>query len=266
MENEALYRLSVFAGVFLLMAMLELLIPKRGLTGVKLKRWLTNISFGGMNSFFIRLMALSSVPIVAMAVAEVGGAQNFGLLRFLELPIWLSLILSLFILDFAIYIQHWASHKFNILWSVHRVHHSDIDIDVSTAIRFHPIEITLSMIYKCLLVYLLGIESLAVLLFEIILNGCAMFNHSNIALPKKLDAIIRVVFVTPDMHRVHHSIIRNETDSNYGFNLSLWDRLFGTYIEQPKEGHDKMDIGLPDYLGTEQPTKLSWSFLLPFKK
>ena len=266
MENEAVYRLGIFAGVFLVMAILELLIPKRGLTGGKLKRWVTNISFGGMNSFFIRLMALSSVPLVAMAVAEIGTAQNFGLFRVLELPVWLSIILSLFVLDFAIYLQHWASHKFSFLWRIHRVHHSDIDIDVTTAIRFHPIEIALSMIYKCALVYLLGIESFAVLLFEIILNGCAMFNHSNIALPKWLDKIIRPIFVTPDMHRVHHSIIRNETDSNYGFNLAIWDRLFGTYIEQPREGHDKMEIGLPDYLHTTKPTKLAWSFLLPFKK
>lgn len=266
MENEAVYRLGVFAGVFLVMAILELLIPKRGLTGGKLKRWVTNISFGGMNSFFIRLMALSSVPLVAMTVAEIGTAQNFGLFRVLELPFWLSIILSLFVLDFAIYLQHWASHKFSFLWRIHRVHHSDIDIDVTTAIRFHPIEIALSMIYKCALVYLLGIESFAVLLFEIILNGCAMFNHSNIALPKWLDKVIRPIFVTPDMHRVHHSIIRNETDSNYGFNLAIWDRLFGTYIEQPREGHDKMEIGLPDYLHTTKPTKLAWSFLLPFRK
>ncbi len=266
MENEAVYRLSVFAGVFLVMALLELLIPKRGLTGAKLKRWITNVSFGGINSFFIRLMALSSVPLVAMAVAEIGASQNFGLFRFLDLPIWVSIILALFVLDFAIYLQHWASHKFPMLWRIHRVHHSDIDIDVTTAIRFHPIEIALSMIYKCAIVYLLGINSFAVLLFEIILNGCAMFNHSNIALPGWLDRLIRPVFVTPDMHRVHHSVIRNETDSNYGFNLAIWDRMFGTYIEQPKEGHDKMEIGLPDYLHTNKPTKLAWSFLLPFRK
>jgi sterol desaturase/sphingolipid hydroxylase (fatty acid hydroxylase superfamily) len=266
MENEAFYRLSVFAGVFLVMALLELLIPKRGLTGAKLKRWITNVSFGGMNSFFIRLMALSSVPLVAMAVAEIGATQNFGLLRVLDIPIWLSVIIALFVLDFAIYLQHWASHKFSFLWRIHRVHHSDIDIDVTTAIRFHPIEIALSMIYKCALVYLLGINSFAVLLFEIILNGCAMFNHSNIALPGWLDRIIRPIFVTPDMQRVHHSVIRNETDSNYGFNLAIWDRMFGTYIDQPKKGHDKMEIGLPDYLHTNKPTKLTWSFLLPFRK
>lgn len=266
MEHESIYRLSVFAGIFILMAMLELLIPKRGLTAQKLKRWITNISFGGVNSFFIRLMALSTVPLVAMAVAEVSTSQNFGLFHHIGIPTWLAVLLSLIILDLAIYLQHWASHKFPMLWRIHRVHHSDVDIDVTTAIRFHPIEITLSMVYKCVLVYLLGINSLAVLLFEIILNGCALFNHSNVALPQWLDRIIRSIFVTPDMHRVHHSIERNETDSNYGFNLSIWDRIFGTYIAQPEAGHDKMDIGLPDYLNTKQPTEFSWSFLLPFRK
>lgn len=265
MENEGLYRFAVFAGIFLAMALAELLIPKRALRVSKLKRWLTNISFGGVNALLLRLMVMSAVPLVAISVAFYGEEAGIGLFRALELPGWLSLLLSLVLLDLAIYLQHVASHKIPILWRVHRVHHADRDIDVTTAVRFHPIEIGLSMIYKSLLVLLLGMDALAVLLFEMILNGCAMFNHSNIALPGWLDRLVRLVIVTPDMHRVHHSIIHHETDSNYGFNLSLWDRLFGTYIRQPEKGHQGMEIGLSPFHQSEAPTRLSWSLLFPFK-
>lgn len=266
MEHEAVYRFGIFALVFISMAILELLIPKRVLTAKKFSRWVTNISFGGVNGFLVRLMAMSAVPLVAMAVAEVGTAHQIGLLRLLDLPFWAGIILALIVLDFAIYGQHFASHKIPVLWRVHRVHHSDLDIDVTTAIRFHPIEIGLSMLFKCVLVLALGIDSFAVLLFEIILNGCAMFNHSNVALPSWLDRGLRLLIVTPDMHRVHHSIIHQETDSNYGFNLAIWDRLFGTYIEQPERGHLNMEIGLKPYMGQDNPTRFGWSFFLPFRK
>lgn len=270
MEQEALYRFGVFASVLIFMSVLEVFIPKRVLRRGRLKRWVTNFSFGGINIAVVRIMAISSVPLVAMSVAVVGQAYGFGLLPVLNelivIPYWAWLILSLLILDFAIYVQHWASHKFSILWQIHQVHHSDQDIDVTTAVRFHPIEIGLSMLYKVLLVLLLGIDPFAVLLFEIILNGCAMFNHSNIALPKIVDRLLRLVIVTPDMHRVHHSIERNETDSNYGFNLAIWDRLFGTYIAAPQLGHLDMRIGLPQAQDNENPTQFGWSFLLPFAK
>lgn len=264
MENEAFYRLVVFAGLLLAMVVLEIIIPKRNLSQSRKTRWVTNFSFGVLNSVLIRLMAVSSVPIVAIAGALVAEHYGFGLFQVVSLPFWLEIVLCLLLLDFAIYVQHWASHRFSFLWQVHRVHHSDLDIDVTTAIRFHPIEIGLSMLYKVVLVFLFGIDALAVLLFEIILNGCALFNHSNIALPSWLDRCLRLVIVTPDMHRVHHSIEREETDSNYGFNLAIWDRFFGTYVAQPKAGHEGMKIGLPQFYKTTLPTKLGWSFLLPF--
>ncbi len=264
MENETVYRFAVFAGLLMVMAVLEVLIPKRELSQSRKARWTTNLSFGVVNSLLIRLMSVSSVPIVAIAGALMAEHYGFGFFRVVSLPFWLEIVLCLLLLDFAIYVQHWASHRFPILWQVHRVHHSDLDIDVTTAIRFHPIEIGLSMLYKVVLVFLFGINALAVLLFEIILNGCALFNHSNIALPHWLDRWLRLVIVTPDMHRVHHSIERTETDSNYGFNLAIWDRLFGTYVAQPKAGHKQMKIGLPQYYKKALPTKFGWSFLLPF--
>lgn len=264
METEALIRLGLFFGIFLAMASLELVMPKRGLRTAKAKRWVTNLTIGGVNVFLIRLMAVSAVPLVAIGVATLGESWNFGLLRLVAFPYWLELVAALLVLDLAIYLQHWASHKVPILWRVHRVHHADRDIDVTTAVRFHPIEIGLSMLYKSALVLVLGIDALAVLLFEIILNGCAMFNHSNIALPGWMDRVVRLFIVTPDMHRVHHSIERRETDSNYGFNLAVWDRLFGTYTAEPSRGHMDMEIGLPPYHTSEEPTKLGWSVWLPF--
>jgi len=264
MEQEAFYRLSFFFGILLVMILLETYIPKRELSAGRKARWGTNFSFAIINSFLIRVMALSSVPLVAMSVALVGEHYQFGLLRLFAMPYWLEILIALLILDFAIYLQHWASHRFPMLWRVHKMHHSDLDVDVTTAVRFHPIEIGLSMLYKTILVLILGFDILSVLLFEIILNGMALFNHSNIALPQWLDKVLRLILVTPDMHRVHHSIERQETDSNYGFNLAIWDRLFRTYVAQPNKGHQSMKIGLPPYHKGQLPTKFAWSFKLPF--
>lgn len=265
MEWEALYRFAIFAGILLTMGVLEVLIPRRALRAGRKARWVTNIGFGALNSLLIRLLSVSSVPLVAVAAALFAEQQQIGLFHLVELDGWFEILIALLLLDFAIYLQHWASHKFALLWLVHRVHHSDHDIDVTTAVRFHPVEIGLSMLYKVVLVLLFGFDPLAVLLFEVILNGCAMFNHSNIRLPLWFDGVLRLVLVTPDMHRVHHSVIRGETDSNYGFNLAIWDRLFGTYVAQPREGHEGMKIGLPDYYDTEAPRRLFWSLLLPFR-
>ncbi len=262
--SEGAFRLSVFAGVFLAMALLELLIPKRVPGAPKARRWLTNIAIGGIDSLIVRLMALFVIPLAAVAAAIWAEARGWGLFNLLALPAWLEIVLAVVILDLAIYGQHVASHKIPILWRLHKVHHSDVDFDVTTAIRFHPIEIALSMLYKIVLVLILGPLPVAVVIFEVILNGCAMFNHSNIALPKGLDRLLRLFLVTPDMHRVHHSAIHRETDSNYGFNLSWWDRLFGTYRPEPEKGHEGMTIGLPDYQ-SPAPTRLLWSLLLPFK-
>ena len=262
--SEGLLRFSAFGGIFVAMALLELVLPKRNLSQSKSRRWFTNIAIGGIDSLVIRLMGMLVVPLVALAAAIYAEARGWGLFNIVDLPHWIEIIAAVVILDFAIYLQHLASHKVPMLWRLHKVHHSDVDIDVTTAIRFHPIEIALSMLYKIVLVFLLGPAAMAVVAFEILLNGCAMFNHANVALPRWLDRLLRTFLVTPDMHRVHHSIVHRETDSNYGFSLSFWDRMFKTYNAQPKAGHNRMTIGLAEHQ-SEQPTGFLWSVLLPFR-
>ncbi len=262
--SETVIRLSAFAGIFLAMALLELALPKRKLTGKKSHRWLTNVAIAGIGSLVVRLMGMLAIPLVALAAAIYAENQGWGIFNLVGLPVWLEFLAAVIILDFAIYIQHVVSHKIPMLWNFHKVHHSDIDIDLTTGIRFHPVEIALSMLYKIVLVFLLGPSAAAIVAFEIMLNGTAMFNHANVALPGWLDTIVRKFLVTPDMHRIHHSIIHRETDSNYGFSLSIWDRMFRTYNEQPAEGHEGMTIGLPEYQDA-QPTGFTWSVLLPFR-
>lgn len=263
--TEPVLRLSAFAGILLTMAALELALPRRKLNRSKSRRWFTNIAIGGVDSLLVRLMASFVIPIAAVATALYAEASGWGLFNLINLPVWFEIILAVIILDFAIYLQHVASHKIPMLWNFHKMHHSDPDIDVTTAIRFHPVEIGLSMLYKIVLVFILGPAAVAVVLFEVLLNGTAMFNHANLKLPLWLDRIVRLVLVTPDMHRIHHSVIHRETDSNYGFALSWWDRVFKTYNEQPEKGHDAMTIGLPEYQ-SEKPTGLLWSLTLPFRK
>ncbi len=261
--SETALRLSVFIGVFLVMALLELAIPKRELTASKPRRWITNLALVGVDSVAVRLMALVAKPLVGVGAAFYAQSQGWGLFNMTDWSIWLEILVAIIILDFLIWFQHLIFHKVPILWRLHQVHHADVDIDVTTGTRFHPIEIIVSMMWKVLWVIVLGIDPLAVVIFEVILNGCAMFNHANVALPKRLDQILRLVIVTPDMHRVHHSIIRREHDSNYGFNLSIWDRLFRTYNAQPEAGHLKMTIGLKPYQ-SDDPTRFLWSLKLPF--
>jgi len=261
--SEGVLRFTAFAGIFVFMALLEIMLPKRELGRSRAGRWFTNIAIGGIDSLLVRLMATFFIPIVAVSAALWAEHAGWGLFNRLNWPVWLEALVAIIALDLAIYGQHVASHKIPILWRLHRVHHSDVDFDVTTAIRFHPIEIGLSMLYKVALVLVLGTPAFAVVLFEIILNGCAMFNHANIDLPRVLDRILRLVLVTPDMHRVHHSILRYETDSNYGFNLSIWDRAFRTYRAEPEKGHRNMTIGLPN-LQSEAPTGLLWSLAFPF--
>jgi sterol desaturase/sphingolipid hydroxylase (fatty acid hydroxylase superfamily) len=269
MEYEASIRLAVFLGGFLLLALWERATPRRVLVASRPRRWLTNWMVSVLNTAVIRLMALSAtalaLPVLAVGAALDAEAQGWGLFNAVDWPSWVEVIVAFLVLDFAIWAQHLAMHKVPVLWRLHRVHHADRDIDVTTAIRFHPIEIALSMLIKIGLVYLLGAAALAVILFEIALNGVAMFNHANIRIPAHVERWLRLVVVTPDMHRVHHSAWRRETDSNYGFNLPWWDRLFATYIAQPKGGHDGMTIGLEDYQ-TEKPSSLVWSLLLPFHR
>lgn len=261
--SEPVLRFSVFAAILIAMALLEVFAPRRNLTAPKARRWLTNFTIVAIDTAVVRLMGALTVPIVAVAAAVYAETQGWGLFNLIELPSWLEFVLALLILDFGIWLQHYISHKVPLFWRLHRVHHADVDIDVSTAIRFHPIEIALSMLWKIVLVFVFGPAAAAVVVFEVILNGCAMFNHANIALPGWLDRAMRMVIVTPDMHRVHHSVIRSEHDSNYGFNLSIWDRLFGTYTAQPENGHEGMKIGLEQF-PAPAPTRLLWSLALPF--
>lgn len=261
MENEALIRLSVFAGLFALFALLETLAPRRIRTQSRRSRWVTNWALTIVNTVTLRAMAIG-LPLLAVGAAVDAGNQGWGMFNQLDWPVGIEVVLAILILDFAIWAQHLITHKIPVLWRLHRVHHADRDIDVTTAIRFHPVEIALSMLLKIGLVYLLGPAALAIVLFEILLNGTAMFNHANIKLPLPLDAALRKVLVTPDMHRVHHSVHRHEHDSNYGFSLSIWDRVFGTYVAQPSEGHDGMTIGLQ--WQDERPARLGWSLALPF--
>ena len=264
-QSDGLIRFAVFASVFLLMALIEFLWPKRHLLVPKRKRWATNIGISAAGTILLRLMAMLAVPIAAIAAAIYAQENGIGLLNQVAWPAWVKVVLALLVLDLAIWVQHWASHKVPLFWRLHQVHHADRDIDVTTAVRFHPVEIGLSMVWKIVVVVPLGASPLAIFLFEVILNACAMFNHANIALPLWLDRVLRLFIVTPDMHRVHHSILRREHDMNFGFNLSLWDRLFRTYTAQPEGGHAGMRIGLNRYQ-SEDPTRFGWSLWLPFRR
>ncbi|TMV03275.1 sterol desaturase family protein [Ruegeria sediminis] len=263
MEQETVIRLAVFLGLFAVFAVAESFSPRRPRQYDRRRRWLTNLSITVLNTLTLRAMAIG-VPLLAVGAAIDAGQKGWGLFNHLDWPGWIEVTLSVLILDFAIWAQHLVTHKVPILWRLHRVHHADRDMDVTTAVRFHPVEIALSMLLKIGLVYLLGPSALAVVLFEIVLNGTALFTHSNLKLPLAVDAVLRRILVTPDMHRVHHSLLRKEHDSNYGFALSIWDRMMGTYVAQPGKGHDDMTIGLE--WQDDRPTRLGWSLSLPFRK
>ena len=254
-------RLGIFISILLVMMSAEALFPRKDRVLDRAHRWTSNLLLIVIDGLFVRLL----FPIVAVGVSVIAAERNWGLFNMLDLPIWLEITLAIIILDMMIYWQHVASHHIPFLWALHKVHHADRDIDVTTGSRFHPIEIGLSMLYKMALVVILGAPVLAVIIFEIILNGCAMFNHSNVKLPIGFDRVLRRFIVTPDMHRVHHSTIVAETNSNYGFSLSLWDRIFSSYTAQPSKGHDGMVIGLEEYQDAG-PASLTWSLLLPIGK
>ncbi|ASK87927.1 sterol desaturase family protein [Sphingorhabdus sp. SMR4y] len=260
-DDLALHGLLLSVLLFAILALSEAIFPRRKRLLARFRRWRTNIIFIILDSVALRLMG----PVAAIAVAGLAAQNQIGLFNWTDWPVWVEFALALILLDLAIYGQHIATHKIPLLWAVHKVHHADRDIDVTTAIRFHPVEMILSMLYKCGLVLLLGPSPLAVFVFALLLNLCAMFNHSNLRLPQWLDKGLRLLLVTPDMHRVHHSTVRGETDSNYGFSIALWDRIFGTYIAQPEAGHDKMTIGLEEYQ-IDSPAELWWSLALPFQQ
>ncbi|SOC10183.1 sterol desaturase family protein [Stappia indica] len=259
--SEATVRLLLFLGIFAAMALFELALPRRALIFSRARRWTTNLAIVATDTAVLRIV----FPMAAVGIALWAGERGIGLFPALGMPLWLAGVLGFVLLDFAVWAEHWASHKIPLLWRIHRMHHADRDIDVTTALRFHPLEIVLSMVWKAAVVVAFGIPVMAVLVFEVVLNGAAMFNHANVRLPLTLDRWLRLLVVTPDMHRVHHSVIRRETDSNYGFNLAIWDRLFGTYVAQPAKGHEGMTIGLDEYQH-EGPTGYVWSLGVPFMR
>lgn len=261
MGHEVPIRLGFFFGVLLLIALWELLAPRRKLTVSKLVRWTNNLGLVFLNSFALRLL----FPTAAVGMAAFATQNGWGIFNYFQIPFAIAVVVSVIAMDFIIYMQHIMFHAVPALWRLHRVHHADLDIDVTTGARFHTIEIILSMLIKFATILVLGPPLVAVVIFEVVLNAMAMFNHGNIRLPLGLDRVLRLFVVTPDMHRVHHSVEDDETNSNFGFNLSLWDRLFGTYRPQPRAGHEAMTIGIHTY---RQPREVSWLpgiLSLPFR-
>jgi sterol desaturase/sphingolipid hydroxylase (fatty acid hydroxylase superfamily) len=241
--NEPMIRLFAFAGIFAVMAAWELVAPRRDQRIGRGTRWPNNIGVVVLDTVLVRLL----FPTTAVGLALVAEAQGWGLFHALALPIWVSVPLAVLALDLAIYLQHVLFHAVPALWRLHRMHHADLEFDVTTGARFHPIEILLSMGIKLGVVAALGAPAAAVLAFEVLLNATSMFNHSNVRIPAWFDRVLRWIVVTPDMHRVHHSIAARETNSNFGFNLPWWDRLFGTYRDQPAAGHERMTIGIEQF-------------------
>lgn len=261
LHHESIVRLGCFFTVLLAMMFWERRQPRRTLSLPRTRRWPANLGIIVVDSIVLRLV----FPILAVGAAGLAETYRWGLFHGLEAPFWLAFIASLLLLDLIIYAQHVVFHKVPVLWRLHRMHHTDLDFDVTTALRFHPLEIVLSMLIKLAVVILLGAPAVAVMVFEVILNATAMFNHGNVSLPPWLDWRLRWLLVTPDMHRVHHSVLVEETDSNFGFNLPWWDRLFGTYRDQPREGHTGMTIGLESFRDG-RATRLDGLLLQPFQR
>ena len=258
--HEIAIRLCFFAGVFVVMAAWEIFAPRRVLTVSKAVRWANNLGLVLLNTVLLRLM----FPAAAVGMAAFTSAQGWGLLNHFEVPILLSVPIAVIGMDFVIWLQHVVVHAVPALWRLHRVHHADLDYDLTTGARFHPIEIVLSMLIKFATIMVLGPPVIAVMIFEVVLNAMAMFNHGNVRLPLALDSLLRRVIVTPDMHRVHHSVEDDEANSNFGFNLSVWDRLFGTYRDQPRGGQLGMTIGIHRYRDPVQVDRLPGMLMLPF--
>ena len=257
---ETTIRLGAFFGMFSVMALWELLAPRRVLTQSKPARWMNNIALVILNTVIVRIV----FPTAAIGVAAYATEQQWGLFNQVNSPACLAVIISVVLLDGLIYMQHVMFHAVPAFWRLHRVHHADMDFDVTTGARFHPIEILLSMLIKFAAILLLGPPLAAVVIFEVLLNATSMINHSNVRLPLGLDRLLRVFIVTPDMHRVHHSHYAHETNSNFGFSLSLWDRLFGTYRAQPDDGHENMVIGIDTFRDSKKCIPLYRLLLMPF--
>lgn len=259
LENEPLVRLSAFFGILFTMGFLETLIPCRKTQFSRLKHWIVNLSLVALGSIVVRFL----LPMTPFQLAQNGEISHFGILNQLDISQMTKVLIAIVVLDLVVYFQHVMFHAVPLLWKLHMVHHADIDYDVTTGGRFHPVEIFISAWIKIGAVYLLGAPAVSVVLFEVILNGTAMFNHSNVRLPLGLDRVLRLFLVTPDMHRVHHSIIPSETNSNFGFNFPFWDRFWGTYKAHPDLGQTGMTIGLSQFRDSRVVNFL-WMLKAPF--
>ena len=256
--TEMQIRLSIFLGMLIAMGALEALFPARDRVQPRSRRWTANLGLVVIDTLAIRVL----FPVIAVGAALWADTEGWGILNVLSLPSWATILLAVIILDMMIYWQHVAFHKVPILWRLHKVHHADRDLDASSGLRFHPIEIVISMAYKMVLVVALGAPVIAVIIFEILLNGCALFNHANVRLPKWLEKPLRQIMVTPALHRIHHSVIERETNSNYGFSVIWWDKIFRSYTDKPD---GKLTLGLSEYQ-TDAPSSLWWSLITPFRR
>lgn len=261
--SETFLRLCAFFGIFLVLMLWESAAPARARLFTRRRRWFANWSISAVDAGVTAAMAFT-LGLAAVLAAMDAAERGIGVFHLVSWPRWIEGAIVFLVLDFAIWLQHLVSHRWYPLWRLHRVHHVDREFDVTTGIRFHPIEIALSMLWKIAVVYALGASAVAVIAFEIVLNGATMFNHSNIRLPAGVERWLRLAIVTPDMHRVHHSVDRHEHDANYGFNFSFWDRLFRTYVAQPHLGHRDMTIGLGDHQ-TDECVRIGWSLFFPFR-
>jgi len=261
LAHEPAIRLGFFFGVFAFVGLWEAVAPRRALTVSRSLRWASNLGLVVLNTALLRLL----FPLAAAGIAAFAATNSWGLLNHFHVPFWIAVPLSVVAMDFVIWLQHVMVHAVPALWRLHRVHHADLDYDLTTGARFHPIEIALSMLIKFATITVLGPPVLAVVIFEVLLNATAMFNHGNIRLPHAFDRMLRWFVVTPDMHRVHHSVEDDETNSNFGFNLPWWDRLFGTYRAQPRAGHEAMAIGIHGHRDPQEVARLDGMLMLPFR-
>lgn len=258
-EYESYIRLGAFLGIFALLTIWEISTPKRALLELRRFRWFSNIGLIVISSILVRFI----LPTAAVGVALHVEQDNLGFLNHYDLPFLLQFVLAFVLMDLAIYFQHVMFHALPLFWRFHRVHHSDLDCDITTGLRFHPFEIAISIIFKFIVIISIGAPVLAVVIFEIILNAASMFTHSNIKIPASFEYIVRWFIVTPDMHRIHHSVKENESNSNFGFFISIWDRILGTYTNDPESGHINMKIGLKNFREPKWQN-LRWLIYLPF--
>ena len=260
MKHEPLIRFGFFFGILVAMALWEVVAPRRRLAVNKPVRWFSKLGLVVVNTVAVRI----AFALGAVGISLVAQERAWGLFNQIDWPAWLEVLLAVLALDLVIYLQHVMFHAVPLFWRLHMVHHADLDIDVTTGLRFHTIEILLSMGIKAGAIVLLGTPAVAVLIFEVLLNATSMFNHSNVRMPMGVDRVLRLFVVTPDMHRVHHSVIARETNSNFGFNLPWWDYLLGTYRSQPSQGHEKMVIGLKQFRDERKSDRLHWMLAMPF--